>query len=231
MRWHANASVTLVTTETRAVRAFHGLQDIRPDHELDIAQSAKLREDTAAADILDSYHQFMWDPSDRGARMRQTYLRALCKSFGNGVKVGLGVQFLHPQTMEIGDGVFLGNTVFLQGRHDGKCVIGRGSWLGPGSYFDCRDMTIGEYVGFGPGSKVLGSEHTGEPITVPIIQTDLIIQPVRIEKWADIGTGAVILPGVTVGEGAIVGAGAVVTENVRPYTIVAGVPAKFLRSR
>jgi len=70
-----------------------------------------------------------------------------------------------------------------------------------------------------------------EPVDVPIIHTDLLIRPVRIGDWADIGTNAVILPGVTVGKGAIVGAGAVVTENVEPFSVVAGVPARFIRWR
>jgi acetyltransferase-like isoleucine patch superfamily enzyme len=46
---------------------------------------------------------------------------------------------------------------------------------------------------------------------------------------ADIGTGSIILPGVTIGKGSIVGAGAVVTHNVPTFAIVAGVPGKFLR--
>ena len=60
---------------------------------------------------------------------------------------------------------------------------------------------------------MLGSAHTGVPVDVPIISTDLEIKPVRIDAWADIGTNAIILPGVTVGKGAIVGAGAVVTRR------------------
>jgi acetyltransferase-like isoleucine patch superfamily enzyme len=64
-----------------------------------------------------------------------------------------------------------------------------------------------------------------------MIQTDLTIAPVRIEAWADIGIGSVIMPGVTVGKGSIVGAGAVVTTSVQPFAIVAGVPARFLRWR
>jgi acetyltransferase-like isoleucine patch superfamily enzyme len=55
-------------------------------------------------------------------------------------------------------------------------------------------------------------------------------KPVRICKMAWIGTGAVILKGVTVGEGAIVGAGSVVTASVEPYTIVGGNPARVIRS-
>ena len=90
---------------------------------------------------------------------------------------------------------------------------------------------MGEDVGWGPGARALGSQHTGSPSDVPIIHTDLEIRPVRIEAGADIGTSSVILPGVTVGEGAIVGAGAVVTNDVKPYTIVAGVPARFMRWR
>ena len=135
-------------------------------------------------------------------------LRAICRAFGNGVKVGVGVLVLHPHTFEIGDAVFIGNQTFLQGRHDGTCVIGAHTWIGPQSYFDCRDLRLGEYVGWGPGAKVLGSEHTGDPLDVPIIQTDLVIKPVRVDDGADIGVNAVLLPGVTVGKGAIVGAGA-----------------------
>jgi acetyltransferase-like isoleucine patch superfamily enzyme len=83
----------------------------------------------------------------------------------------------------------------------------------------------------GPGARVLGSQHTGVPAVAPIIQTELLIKPVHISAWADIGIGAVIMPGVTVGKGAIVGAGAVVTADVAPFSIVVGVPAKFLRWR
>jgi acetyltransferase-like isoleucine patch superfamily enzyme len=92
-------------------------------------------------------------------------------------------------------------------------------------------MVIEANVGWGPGAKVLGSTHTGIPSEVPIIQTDLEIKPVCIKAGADIGTNAVILPGVTVGKGSIVGAGAVVVKDVPPFAIVTGVPARFLRWR
>ena len=83
----------------------------------------------------------------------------------------------------------------------------------------------------GSWSRGIGSSHTGLPVDRPIIETDLEIRPVRVEAWADIGTGAIILPGVTIGKGSIVGAGAVVTRDVLPFAIVAGVPARFLRWR
>jgi acetyltransferase-like isoleucine patch superfamily enzyme len=213
------------------VKAVHGVQAVQPDPADELKESADLRSTETKEQLVARYSGACYDDTAFGARTRRVLLRALCKSFGNGVKVGVGVLVLHPHTFEIGDAVFIGNQTFLQGRHDGRCVIGAHTWIGPQSYFDCRDLELGEYVGWGPGAKVLGSEHTGEPADVPIIQTDLLIKPVRVDDGADIGVNAVLLPGVTVGKGAIVGAGAVVTKDVAPYAIVAGVPAKFLRSR
>ena len=109
--------------------------------------------------------------------------------------------------------------------------IGNHVWIGPQAYFDARDLILEDYVGWGPGAKVLGSAHTGLPVDRPIIETDLEIRPVRVEAWADIGTSAILLPGVRVGKGSIVGAGAVVTRDVPRFAIVAGVPARFLRWR
>ena len=217
--------------QERVVKAVHGVQPVQPDAADELKESADLRATESKEQLLARYSAACYEDTTAGARARRVILRAICKSFGNGVKIGVGVLVLHPHTFEIGDAVFIGNQTFLQGRHDGRCVIGAHTWIGPQSYFDCRNMELGEYVGWGPGAKVLGSEHTGEPANVPIIQTYLIIKPVRVDDGADIGVNAVLLPGVTVGEGAIVGAGAVVTKDVAPYAIVAGVPAKFLRSR
>jgi len=216
---------------SRTVKAVHGVQQVAADPADEVAESTRRQERESREALLESYAAAAFIDSVDGARQRRVLLRALCRSFGSGVRIGVGVLVLHPHTFEIGDAVFIGNQTFLQGRHDGHCAIGAHTWIGPQSYFDCRDLELGEYVGWGPGAKVLGSEHTGDPVDVPIIQTDLVIKPVRVGKWADIGVNAVLLPGVTVGVGAIVGAGAVVTHNVPDYAIVAGVPAKLLRYR
>jgi acetyltransferase-like isoleucine patch superfamily enzyme len=163
--------------------------------------------------------------------MRRIFWRALARSVGYALTINPGVGMRYPETFEIGDSVFIGAQSFLQGRFDGRLRIGNHVWIGPQSYFDARDLTLEDYVGWGPGAKVLGSTHTGRPVNLPIIQTDLEIRPVLVEKWADIGTNATLLPGVTIGQGSIVGAGAVVTKDVPPYAIVAGVPATVIRSR
>ena len=110
-------------------------------------------------------------------------------------------------------------------------MIGDHVWLGPQGYLDARDLIIESHVAWGPGAKLLGSAHTGIPMDVPIIETDLEIKPVRVEAWADVGTNAVVLPGVTIGKGSIIGAGAVVVHDVPPFAVVAGIPARFLRWR
>lgn len=215
----------------RIVRAVHGLAPVAPDPGDELREAEALRAGESREGLVERYHAAAWIDSPTGARLRRVLLRALCRSFGNGVRIGLGVLVLHPHTFEIGDAVFLGNQTYLQGRHDGHCVIGAHTWIGPQAYFDCRDLELGEYVGWGPGAKVLGSEHTGEPVDEPVIRTDLVIKPVRVGNGADIGVNAVLLPGVTVGEGAIVGAGAVVTRDIPAHAVAAGVPAKVLRSR
>jgi acetyltransferase-like isoleucine patch superfamily enzyme len=55
------------------------------------------------------------------------------------------------------------------------------------------------------------------------------VAPVRLKSHSGIGTGSILLPGVTVHEGAYVGAGAVVTKDVPPYTLAVGVPAKVIK--
>ncbi len=221
----------MADTQDRTVDAVHGRRAIVPDppFERELAESMRARYEPRA--LLELYGRFVNGEGEFDAMMRRAVWRALARRFGDGVRIGRGAICTHPETFEIGSNVFIGEQAFLQGRFDGRCVIGDYAWIGPQSYFDARDLIIEDSVGWGPGAKVLGSMHTGAPASVPIIQTELTIRPVRIGAWSDIGVNAVVLPGVTVGKGAIVGAGAVVTDDVQPFTIVAGVPARLLRKR
>jgi acetyltransferase-like isoleucine patch superfamily enzyme len=215
----------------RVVSAVHGRRVVEPDPQDDLDLAARLRRENSREELLALAAAHAHGDSAEEARLRCAVWRALAKSFGHGVRIGRGAIAKHPETFEIGDGVFIGEQAFIQGRFDGRCVIGAHTWIGPQAYFDARDLVIEERVGWGPGAKVLGSMHTGLPHDVPIIETDLEIKPVRVERWADIGVNAVLLPGVTVGQGAIVGAGAVVTRDAAPFSIVSGVPARFVRWR
>jgi len=217
--------------EARVVQAVHGLRKLEPDPAFEFGLASYLRDSFNRDALGELYSRFAIGDGKFEVLMRKILWHSIARRCGNGLSVGSGVGFKHLETFEIGHGVFLGSQAYIQGRFDGRCIIGDHVWIGPQSYFDARDLVIEEHVGWGPGAKVLGSTHAGVPIDVPIIQTDLEIKPVKIEAWADVGTGAIVLPGVTVGKGSIIGAGAVVTENVPPFAIVAGVPARFLRWR
>ena len=216
------------STNTRIVPATHGRRSASPDAAFETLFVDDLRANYARDDLLALFRRFSREDDEIDRLMRRVCLRALSRSCGARLSIGVHVSVRHPETFTLGDGVFIGEGVMIHGRHDGECRIGSKTWIGPQSYLDARDLVIGESVGWGPGAKVLGSTHTGIPTDVPLIATDLAIAPVHVHDWADIGVNAVLLPGVTVGRGAVVGAGAVVTRNVPPMAKVAGVPARII---
>jgi acetyltransferase-like isoleucine patch superfamily enzyme len=220
-----------IENQARIVPSVHGMEKVEADPAFELDLSRHLRGSYSGATMLEHYARFANGDGELDSLMRRVIWRAVARKFGTGVRIGSGVGFKHLETFEIGDGVFIGAQAYIQGRFDGTTKIGNHVWIGPQAYLDARNLILEDYVGLGPGGKVLGSAHTGLPIDRPIIETDLEIKPVRVEAWADVGTGAVLLPGVTVGKGSIVGAGAVVTHDVPPFAIVAGVPARFLRWR
>lgn len=94
-------------------------------------------------------------------------------------------------------------------------------------------ILIGKRVSIAPNVVVItDSSPNNSPMMQELhyVKEHLVIKrSVIIEDDAWIGAGAIIFPGVTVGRGAIVGAGSVVRDNVRPFTIVAGAPARVIR--
>ncbi len=141
----------------------------------------------------------------------------------------------HPAHIWVGDGVYVGHDAFLHGYHAGSIRIEAGTWLGPRVYLHgAGHIHVGREVGIGPGVHILTSQHRPTPndraAKRPVLGAVLAFAPVVIEDGADIGAGALILPGVRVGAGAIVGGGAVVTRDVPPRTTVVGNPARCLAS-
>ncbi len=215
----------------RLVPAVHGLKRVQPDPPYEIEFARDLAQQCSPAEILALYRRFDHGEEHIDYLMRRTCVRALARRCGHGLRIEPRVGLRHPETFEIGSGVAIGEQAILQGRHDGSCVIGDKVWIGPQAYLDARDVVIGDNVGWGPGARLLGSRHTGEPDDRPIIETDLLITPTVVEADADIGMNAVLMPGVRIGHGAMIGAGAVVTRNVPSFAKVAGVPARVIGFR
>ena len=215
----------------RTVPAVFGRTEIQPDPAWERQFAAHLRESCSASELIALFSRYRGDQGRVESQLRRAVFVAMCKSAGHGLRVEPEITVKHPETMEFGDSVFIGSNAMIQGRHDGYCSIGSHVWIGPHAYLDARDLVLEDYVGWGPGAKVLGSSHAAEPIDLPIIATELKIQRVVVRYGADIGMNAAILPGVEVGAHSIVGAGAVVTRNVPEYAVVAGVPARIVRFR
>lgn len=151
---------------------------------------------------------------------------------GENVIIEEGVRVFHPNSICIGNNVYLGHNTILHGYHKGGISIGDHTWIGQACFFHgAGGIRIGRAVGIGPAVKILTSEHIETDLSKPLIFCSLKFEPVVVGDGSDIGMGSIILPGVEIGEGSIVGAGSVVTGNVPPYTIFAGNPAKYLRKR
>jgi len=217
--------------EAKTVPAVFGRAKVALDSAWEWDFAAHLKRSHTPVELLALYSRYRSEEGSFESQLRRVIFRAMCRTAGHALQIGPDVVVKHPETMEIGNSVFFGAQTMIQGRFDGTCRIGNHVWIGPHSYFDARSLVLEDYVGWGPGAKVLGSSHTGEPIDVPIIATELNIAPVVIGYGSDIGTNATILPGVHVGAHCIVGAGAVVTRNVPEYSVVAGVPARVIRRR
>lgn len=110
--------------------------------------------------------------------------------------------------------------------------IAKGVQIGTGSQIlahatICVDAVLGEACIINTGAQVDHECIIGDGVHV--MPGAILAGCVMVDKFASIGSGAVILPRIKIGEGAIIGAGAVVREDVEPYTVVAGVPAKIIR--
>lgn len=108
-----------------------------------------------------------------------------------------------------------------------RITIGRHSVINYGVLLDGRrGLRIGDNVSISEGVALFSLAHD-----VDDPQFSQKGSPVVVHDYVFVGAYARVLPGVTLGEGAVVAAGAVVTRDVAPYTVVAGVPARYLRDR
>lgn len=144
------------------------------------------------------------------------------------VKLGNGViiyDFVNLYGCEIGDFTKIGAFVEIQkGAKIGKnCKISSHTFI-------CQGVTVEENVFIGHNVTFINDKYPRAVNENGKLQKDKdwTIQPILVKRGASIGSGAVILCNLTIGENAVVGAGSVVTKSVPSNTIVAGVPAKII---
>jgi acetyltransferase-like isoleucine patch superfamily enzyme len=146
------------------------------------------------------------------------------------VKLGRDVklaQFVNLYGCTIGDNTKLGTFVEIQK----NATIGKNCKISSHT-FVCEGVTIEDNVFIGHNVTFTNDIYPRATTADGALQTgaDWTVEPTLVKRGASIGSGATILARVTIGENAIVGAGAVVTKDVPDNSIVAGNPARFLRS-
>jgi acetyltransferase-like isoleucine patch superfamily enzyme len=144
------------------------------------------------------------------------------------VKLGARVKIVHPDLVNlygcsIGDETRLGSFVEVQKNATigARCKISSHTFV-------CEGVTIEDEVFIGHGVMFINDRYpratsAGQPQT----EADWTVVPTLVKRGASIGSGAVILCGMTIGEGAMIGAGAVVTRDVPDHGLVYGVPARL----
>lgn len=141
-----------------------------------------------------------------------TFERRNLAAVGNGCYLPCSTSMRHAENIRLGSRVTIGPHDRLWASENGSIEI-------------CDDVLLG------PNVTVLTATHAMDDRELPIAHQGAIERDVRIGSGAWIGANAVIMPGVDIGAGAVVGAGSIVTRSVPQCAVVAGVPARTLRTR
>lgn len=159
--------------------------------------------------------------------------RVLCWKFeavGKGCSIARGVSFSPYLSIMLGSRVAFRKGVVLAGR--GRLEIGDNTVLHEGVVISAYEkMNIGKDCMMATRVSILDVSHNYESRSMPISLQGYKTSPVIIGDDVWIGANAVILKGARVGDGAIIAANSVVSEEVAPYTIVGGSPARFIKER
>jgi acetyltransferase-like isoleucine patch superfamily enzyme len=151
-----------------------------------------------------------------GVGVRVTGLAPVVERPSGSIRLGDDVVLFAPTT-PIYFGVQPGAVLSL----GDECFVNNGVWFG------CTErISVGKGVLIGPGVRILDNDFHGALDR----RRQPPARPVTIEDDVWVASGATILAGVTVGRGAIIGADALVRRDVAPFTLVAGNPARFIRT-
>jgi acetyltransferase-like isoleucine patch superfamily enzyme len=164
-------------------------------------------------------------------------VRSSFASWGSHSRIKRGAILVCPQLIEVGSAVQIGECAWLNAKDDqsgnaATLYIGDGTYIGRFVQINAwRSVRIGSNVMIADRVFISDADHNFSDLEIPIVlQGGEFRGPVCLESGCWIGIGAVILPGVTIGRNAVVAANAVVTCDVPAHSVVAGIPARFIKS-
>ena len=174
-------------------------------------------------------------PHFLGNYIRGIFWKKKFKKMGANCVIEQGVIIRYPKNVEFDEFVLIDKNVLLEAsyiRIGRRVHIAENCVISGGGEFIMEDyscMAHSSAVVTASDTPKDGARASGP--MVPWEQRKVMIGKIIIKKDAFIGMGARILPNVTIGEGAVVASGALVNKDVRPWQIVAGVPAKLIGER
>lgn len=142
--------------------------------------------------------------------LRNLIFKLLFKKFGRNCLLDYKTYFRYPSRISLGDNVTINRDCSLYASYMVNQV----------------EIKIGNNVALSPHVRIFTATHDYSSLGLDDTAASVII-----EDYAWIGGGAIILPGVTIGEGSVIGAGAVVSKNVPPYSVAVGNPARVIKVR
>ena len=173
-------------------------------------------------------------PGALGVRLRAAYLRGRLARLGARASLAPGVHVIGTAGIAIGDDFGCGRHCVLAAGGGGVIVIGHRVNLNTNVSVNASiqgAIHIGDDVIIGPNAVLRTSDHEAEAVDRPMRDQGHVAGVITIESDVWIGANTTIVGGVRVGQGSVVAAGAVVVRDVEPYTIVGGVPARFIKKR
>ena len=163
-----------------------------------------------------------------------TLVRGRFRRFGATSRVEPLCALAHPACVEVGERVHIREHAWINclPREDGKptLLIGDGTYVGRFCHINAfNEIAIEEDVMIADRVYIADVDHFYKDPNVPILlQGDQVKGPVRLKKGCWIGTGAAILPGVTIGKNAVVGPNTVLHKDVPDFGMAYGNPAKVV---
>jgi len=180
--------------------------------------------------VLGAYLVWKSQSKRRWDKLRYIWLSTAFERAGRRGSIGSNVRFHGNLTIEVGERIAFRNGVQFAG--NGHLRIGNRTTINDGCIItSLQKIEIGSDVMLAPRVYILDVDHRFDQRGVPISAQGYTVSPVTIGNGVWIGTGVVVTKGVTIGDGAIVGANSVVTNDVPPFTIVAGIPARAIKKR